>query len=379
MDVSTDRKFKMFIQNRTVRESTIKKYKIDIQTYSDFIKQSPSEFIEEALTEEDNGIRLSNRKIKEYLLDYKDYLIKNDYSPRTIITKLTTIKFFYAEFDVVTPKIRYSKKNLRRETIEDLPTKDDIRLAMSFSNIKYQAIMLTMLSSGMRASDIRHLTYHDFLKSISEYCEIPLNTMVEVDVLSDMLQRNNETKIITWKIVTIKNNTPVTTFSTPECFELLMTYLKNDPPKSLESYLFPSSKYPKNPISERAFAHYFNNLNRLCKFGKIDRLVKFRSHTFRKIFATTLMNQGLQQLTISRLLGHSVKDLTESYIKKDDSTLKQQYLLCVPALSLEKTEVNSLTTDDKRELISMRKELDEMKEVVKMVKAQKELEKPSKN
>jgi len=346
-------KFKRFIQNRTIRKATLDRYRSDIKNYSLFLNLTPSEFIQEAIEEEMGTIRLSDRKIKDHLLDYKEYLIGKDYSPRSIISKLSTIKVFYTEFDIILPKINYPKRNIRHETSEDLPTKEEIRTALTFANSKYQAIIYIMVSSGLRSSDVRRLTYSNFLNSLSDYVKLSPNTYYDVDEIITILNKSDDLKVIKWKITTKKTNTPVTTFSTPETLEVLLRYLKTNPPKNLDSYLFCSNRYPDRIISDRAFAHYFTYLNNKCEFGKIDRTIKFHSHAFRKIFATALMKEGLQQLTISRLMGHSVKDLHESYIKQDDNTLKEQYSLCIGALSLRDTTVHHITTEDKKRLTEL--------------------------
>jgi len=372
MDITGDRRFKRFIKNRTIRSGTLERYRIEITQYSEFLNKTPDEFITEAENEEDQGLRLSQRTINDYLLDYKDYLVENNYSPRTIIVRLSSIKSFYKQFDVVVPRINYSKKNIKKESLTDLPTKDEIREALTFANVKYEAIIKTALSTGLRSSDIRALSYHDFIKSLHQYIKVTDNTMISVDELIQILSKTNEEIIPTWKITTIKNDTPVTTFSTPECVDAILKYLKTQPPKTLETPLFPSGRFKTKPISKRAFFNYFVFLNNKCDFGMVGSHIKLHSHSFRKIFATTLMNQGLQQITISRLLGHTIDEIQEAYIKQDDNFLKEQYTLCIAELSLRDTQVHHVTTEDKQRLIDvendnkkLRSEMEVMLEAIK--------------
>ncbi|WP_048190753.1 phage integrase N-terminal SAM-like domain-containing protein [Methanobacterium sp. SMA-27] len=134
MDIYIDDLFKIFIQNRDVKSGTIELYSQIIKDYSNFLNKTPSEWITEAESEEDERIRMRNRSIKKYLLDYKDHLSERDLSPRTISTRLTVVRFFYSDFDIELPRSR-TKKIVYKEGIEDLPTRDDLKLALSYSNI----------------------------------------------------------------------------------------------------------------------------------------------------------------------------------------------------------------------------------------------------
>jgi hypothetical protein len=45
--------------------------------YCNFIEKTPTELIDEAEKEEDLQIRMRNRSVKKYLLDFKDYMETN--------------------------------------------------------------------------------------------------------------------------------------------------------------------------------------------------------------------------------------------------------------------------------------------------------------
>ena len=65
---------------------------------------------------------MRNRKIKGYLLDFKDYMKDEWYNPSTI--SITIVRSFYAEFDIELPR-RFKRKQ-KNETFEDIPTESDI-------------------------------------------------------------------------------------------------------------------------------------------------------------------------------------------------------------------------------------------------------------
>ncbi len=206
-------------------------------------------------------------------------------------------------------------KNIKKEGIEDIPTKNDIRKALTHANIKYQSIILLMVSSGMRSSDIRALKYGDFLISLQDYIKLPKTGFIPIDVLIKMLEENEIENIIpTWKVTAIKTNTPFVTFSTPESLEILLEFLKTEPPENSDKPLFPSQRLHKQALSPRGFIEYFQQLNKKCEFGRPNRQDKFRSHALRKYFATTLAKKGVQQLTIDWLLAHSIDKITDAIL-----------------------------------------------------------------
>ena len=54
------------------------------------------ELIEEAEVEEDNGIRMKNRKIKRYILDFKQDLLERNLRYNTIKKTLAVVKTFFS-------------------------------------------------------------------------------------------------------------------------------------------------------------------------------------------------------------------------------------------------------------------------------------------
>ena len=111
MDISDDILFKSFIINRGIRERTIKRYKRQLELYCTFINKKPTELINKAENEEDQGLRMRNRSIKKYLLDFKQFLENKNYSSHTIVNTITIVRSFYTEFDVILPKINLKQKH----------------------------------------------------------------------------------------------------------------------------------------------------------------------------------------------------------------------------------------------------------------------------
>ena len=157
MDILEDSLFKAFIQNRGIRKGTITRYNTQLKMYCNFIGKTPTELIDEA-EKEDLQIRMRNKSVKKYLLDFKDYMETNNYSSHNITNTLTMVRTFYTEYDIMLPKMQLKRKH-NVESVEDIPSKNDIKLALKNCNPKFQAIILLMSSSGMGSAEVRSLSY----------------------------------------------------------------------------------------------------------------------------------------------------------------------------------------------------------------------------
>ncbi len=115
--------------------------------------------------------------------------------------------------------LKNTKKPNQRESLI-IPTKDHIRRALKHANVKYQAIILLMSSSGMGSSDIRHLTIKDYLDSL----EITKYDLSDEGGLIQLL-RENESRIPTWTMRRLKTGMHYETFSSPESVQAINDYI----------------------------------------------------------------------------------------------------------------------------------------------------------
>jgi len=349
--IYNDPTIKEFLHNRELESSTVRNYMYILKTYSDFIKLTPEEFINEADSEEDNNVKLRNRKIKGYLLDFKTYLkIDKKYSPQNISKMMTIVRSFYREFSIEIPYIIIRKNVEPRQTYNDIPTIDHVRKVLEICNRKYKAIITLMLSSGLGAGEILSLTYQDFINAIYEYVEIALNDVVDVELLRTKLIKEDSLIIGTWKVTRKKTQYNYTTFSSPESINYILDYLVQSPPIDLESNLFRTARNQNIPLEYNAFKNYFARLNDELDLGKFGRQRFFHSHVLRKIFTNILHKQKISKLRIDWYLGHRINDVDEAYFKADIGDLKNEYIQCIPDLSIENIETHILESPEYQEL-----------------------------
>lgn len=333
----------------------------------------PSELIEEAEMEEEQRIRMRNRQIKRYLIDFIKYLKKENRSPNYINSMLSTIRSFYSSMEIELPHVTCNIKEPEQLiTINDIPTKKHIRIALKHSNIKYRAIILLMMSSGMGSSEIRHLTLKDYLQSL-KITDYNLSNIRELNYKL----KENENEIPTWSIRRYKTNMPYVTFSSPESVKAINDYIderyeKGKKFKSINDCLFESRG---KHLGKNIIVAYFSRLNDLCGFGFYKRQRFFKAHTLRKFFATTLKNNGMDNLTSEWLIGHKINSITNAYIKPDIYRLKKDYLDILPFLSLEKIGTKTVESDEYKELKKQYQDDSKSKdEEIKKLKAEKDEE-----
>ena len=157
-DIMGDPKFQQFVRSRGHKERTIRLHCISLQFYSDFLGKTPTEIIDEAIMEEEDRIRRDSRKIQTYFLDFIKYLQGIGNSPQTIKNKINSVKTFYHQYEVETPKVRISKSNENR-TLVSIPEKEHIRQVLQYASIRNKAIILLMSSSGMGSAETRNLRH----------------------------------------------------------------------------------------------------------------------------------------------------------------------------------------------------------------------------
>ncbi len=346
--IDKDPKIKELFLNRNLRESSKKSYLLRIGQYCTFTGKTPTELIDEAIEDEENRVRMMNRRIKKQLLDFRAHLEETNKSPNFTQNAMTVIRSFYSEFEIELPKSRSNrKKEEKLSTTKDIPDKDDIKKVLKYANPKYKAMILLMMSSGMGSAEIRELRFSDLLKSY----EIPIKDPFDIDKTLHLLKEKRNT-VGTWSIRRIKTRKPYVTFNSPESMNAIIDYLdfridNQHPIQSPDDWLFEALGHQ---VSSRGMLTAFIRLNDRVGFGFYDSHRFFHRHSLRKYFASTCQNNEMDYLDAERLIGHKVPELAGIYIKPEISRLKREYLKVLSYLSLEPVETVTLESDEVKQL-----------------------------
>ncbi len=363
-EIHHDRYVQDFYLARGLSETTEENYTIRLKSYCNFLGKSPKELLDIAEQEQDNNIKMKDRKIKRYLLDYADHLRINGRCESTIKGNLETIKAFYHEYEIETFRIRgFFKNESQNKSFEELPTKEHIKKALKVSGLRTQAVILLHYTSGMGASEVRHLTYGDFLTALDEYFDLDEDVLLNIPKVVNKLKKKKKELVGTWKIKRYKTGMPYVTFNSPESNDTILDYLlerirKNKKIESLQDPLF-VSHFNRN-MGKETHSHSIRDLNDRLGWGmRSEKRYFFTSHMLRKLFTTTLYKAKVDELPINWMLGHKINPITESYFKADIQSLKQHYLKALNELSLDNIKVKTVTTKEYDYIINDSKDKDE--------------------
>jgi len=346
MNMKTDNPdplFNEFCMERNLSKNSIKHYKWALDKYSIFNGSTLTELLEEADTEEEQGIRQKKRKIVERLKNFRSDLIKNDAAPNTIQSYFTKIKTFYRHFGIEIPYIPPAKMPTgRHERYSDIPTLEDMKQVLeSTGNLKYKAIILFMSSSGSARNETTHITVQDFIDATKDY-----HDSTDITNVLDELEGQKDV-IPIFEIIRAKTNYLYYTCCSPEATIAIVKFLKTRQNLKNNDKLF--------NVNNSGLKAIFNRLNDKNRFGKIGpRTNFFHSHALRKFHATTIEDVDLA----NALQGRKSNSITESYFKKNPKRLRERYTPYLNKLMINRVETFSIESEEFKTVIQ---ELDTQK------------------
>lgn len=361
MNMNNDTIIDEFVKARRLKKGTAEQYQIALNFYSKFQEKPLSELLSEADAEEEQGIRWKNRKLKQRLLKYRNYLYEK-YVKSTADLKFALIKTFYKHYEIEIHDLpTLNKKNIKLSVplkFKDLPDKELIKKALKIANPLMRAIILFMSSSGCARAETLSLSVQDYLDATREYH----NTN---DISEAVRVMHDQDIVPTFYLKRIKTNKYYFTFCSPEANREIINYLllreDLDNDKLSETQLFKCN----TAYFERHFAKINNTLN----LGKIGAHNKFKSHILRKFHATNLYNNKMSLEEIDALQGRSKEATHSSYFTEDPTKLKEKYIQHLDCLTIN-MDVNQLDIKSpefvqlENENMTLRDELDKMDDIM---------------
>ena len=317
--------------------------------YTEFTGKTPTELIEEANADIRSGKLMTERKIFLQIPQFRQYLEKqtNPYTnktmaPGTIEKYVSIVIGFYKAFYIETPRQPRSKNKVKpvKENIKRID-KDGIRKAHEHANLRDRAISLCGISSGMGAAEIGSLTLEAYRAGYDP-----------------------ETMITTFDMRREKVGKDFITFISPEATKAIDEYLawRDRPPatpykEDLEeyerrkttpgSYLFISAKVRKEYLQTRneedrklvpraiveIYKRISENAGMSTPRGQFNT---YRSHNMRKLFVSTLKNEGADGDIVEYFVGHTLDGSKNAYYEGDPEKLKKIYEKLYPFLTIKK-------------------------------------------
>ena len=275
----------------------------------------------------------AQKTILDYMLEQKKRVIKGEISPATLPNIRKPIRLLLEMNDVTGinwPKISRLMPKARKYALDRAPTIDEIRLMLSNSDVRFQAIILTMLSSGIR---------------IGAWDEINWGHVQPF---------YREKKIVAAKLVIYPGDVEsYITFITPEAYGKLQEYIDmrerygekiaSDSPLLRDKWdAVPRGSIQPDIMSpKRLTANGVKRLieNMFWKKGLRKEKKKrheFSIHSFRKYFKTRA-EQVMKPINVETLMGHST-GISDSYYRPTENDLLEDYLKAVPLLTMSEVE-----------------------------------------
>ena len=330
-----------YILSRGLKQTSYNKIKIILNHYSTHQQKTLQELLEEADTEEEQGIRWKRRTLKKRLITYMNHL-KTEMLLSSAKTYFNTIKAFYNHHEIeigTLPKWNLKNAKLSEPILaKDMLTKEIIREALKVSNPLMTAIILTEASSGMTRSDVLGLSVGQFIEATQSYHH--------EDNIQEAIRHmlNYEHDIIpSFHLRRSKNNKYFITFTSPEATMEICKYLQirdqrnhkyHRPLLSDADKLF--KIHPKNYINK------FAEINDALNMGKAGTYNQIRGHMLRKFHATMLEKHGMSRALIRVLQGKSNNAVDDVYFIEDEDTLREEYLKALEGVLIY-TDVKEIT------------------------------------
>ena len=129
------------------KNNTRKNYSKAVKQYCKYHQMTLSELLDEAETEEDQGIKWKHRTLKNRLISYRQYLIEN-YASKSINTYYSPILNIYQYYEIEIHHIpRIDNRRLQSSapiSYKDLPDKEIIRHAVEIASPVMKPLILFM-------------------------------------------------------------------------------------------------------------------------------------------------------------------------------------------------------------------------------------------
>ena len=289
------------LELRGKRENTIESIGHSLKTFSKYLQTKDIEL---------NDVTVNNITVQD-AFNYRKYLLDKGYKRSSVNTKIANIKSYFgflAKHEIISknPFTGFEAMEENDKTIKDILTKEEvIKLIESFDiklagerNFEYiskrnKAIIAVLASTGVRIENLLSVTMDRLIK-------------IEEGYKIEYTKEETKGKVNTTIYIVGKNA------------ELLEDYLKVRKDKAGLNLLFNSVNGKK--ISRSDMISIINK--RVAHIGVTKHIT---SHSFRAYTANALLSNGVDPITIHKMLGWSnnKQDMLSSVYYRSEAQEKQ--------------------------------------------------------
>ncbi|MFQ5975104.1 MAG: tyrosine-type recombinase/integrase [Candidatus Hydrothermarchaeales archaeon] len=299
---------------KMVSKNSSKSYLSALKKFCEFCGKTPNQLILERDKELRNPDPNSRTGIRDLILDFRTYLEKEGYAPKTINASDGYIRGFFTA--VLGREGMINVKNYRNGFVskkKDLvPTLEELKKMLDAVNMEEKFRILFVAQTGMRVSDALALRFGDIQREL-ELERVPL-------AITYLPKKDRES--IGERI----------TFLASDGVELLKQYLKWRESKgekiTLETPLFSSrTKRGIRPLTQQKFNL---TVKRAAERAGLDgngngKYGVIRTHSLRKFFITQMTNHGVEDKIINFFVCHKISDVDRVYWSRRVEALRKIY------------------------------------------------------
>ena len=262
---------------RNYSDKTILNYKMDLENFYNYINKKKTKKID-----------------FDFLQEYIENLSQKKYSTKSIQRHISSLKSYF--------KFLYNKNyiNVNPAELLCLP-KNEIKLPNYLTIIDLEKIYELDLS--LRDKLIVELLYSTGIR-LSELVNIKISDINFYDKTIKVLGKGNKERYVLFGSV---------------CSKLLKEYINN------ENRVYLLLNKNGNKLSERGVEYIIEKI-----FKSVNVHAKLTPHTLRHTFATHMLDNGCDLVTVQKLLGHSDLSTTSIYTHISNEQLRTTYLQTHP-------------------------------------------------
>jgi site-specific recombinase XerD len=269
--------FRAYLQRRHYAAHTLANYTLDLQL---FFAACPQPLAQ-----------VSFQDIEQFL----EWQYQKDLAPTTIHRRLHALKHFFdylvEQRRITGNPVKPSHMVRRGRPLPKALSQDQVQ--QLFAQIHHpmdKALFLLMLRCGLRVSEVVHLTMNDI-------------DWAQQAIRIDQGKGRKDRRV----------------YVSPDAVTSLQTCLTHRPAHVPGTAVFWNQKRPHRPLSITAVQ------KKIERYAKAAGLTA-SCHSLRHTFASNLLEQGTEIVTIKEFLGHASIASSERYARVSNQKVKQEYL-----------------------------------------------------
>ena len=297
---------------KTVSKSSVPLYLNALAKFCEFTGKNPKELILMRDKEIRNPDPNARTQVRDLILDFREYLEKEGYAPKTINALDGAIRSFFSANLGKAGMINI--KNYKNACISQkkdfVPTLEELRKMLDVCNLEEKFRIIFIAQTGMRISDALELKVGDVLREL-ELGKVPLPIYYTP---------KKDREAIKERI----------TFLASDGVEILKQYLewrkKSGEDVTPESPLFVSrTNRGLKPISIQRFNDTIKRAAKRAGFNGNGKYGRIRAHCLRKFFVTQLTNHGVEDKIVNFFIGHKIPEVDRVYWIRRVEELREIY------------------------------------------------------